>query len=262
MRSGLRSPIEETRADADVARFEVARIHARGSLVVSRGVFAASIGYDRSELDATDEPSEASSPVTLTDAESRAVVLTPEVQNAIERVRAEHLQAESVAASVRPNLYASAAVSLRAGGATASNGVAPDGHGFEPSVPNYSAGIVFDWPIFEPVIRARVRAMRAREHALAFDVEVARQAAFSHARQAYESASIANAALSALAKSAQAARANHDQAEGRFRAGLGTSTELADAETLRLNAETEQVVGQFQAAMARAELERAIGNDR
>ncbi|HET7540933.1 MAG TPA: TolC family protein [Polyangiaceae bacterium] len=260
--SGLRPPVEVTRADADVTRFEVARIRAQGSLVVSRGVFAAAVGYEQPELEASDEvPDEPRFP-SRASAEERAVGSDPAVQEAVGRVRAEHALAEAVSASLRPNLSASAAISLRAGGAAASNDFVPDGRGFVPNVPNYSAGIVFNWPFFEPVTQARVRALRAREHALSDDVEVARQRAFSRVRQAYEAMALADASLAALEKSEQAARANHEQAEGRFRAGLGTALELADAETLRLNAEVERVIGRFQAATARAELERAIGSNR
>ena len=262
VQSGLRSPIEATRADADVTRFEVARIRARGSLLVSRGVFAATVGYDQPELDASDEaPGDPAFPARA-EGEARAVELDPAVQEAVGKVRAERSLAESVSASLRPNLSASAALSVRAGGAAASNDVVPDGRGFAPNVPNYSAGLVLNWPLFEPVTRARARALQAREHSLSSDVEVARQRAFSRVRQAYESIAIADASLGALAQSVQAAQANHAQAEGRFRAGLGTATELADAETLRLNAEVDQVLGRYQAAAARAELERAIGSDR
>lgn len=262
VQSGLRPPIEVTRADADVTRFEVARVRASGGLVVSRGVFAAAVGYEQPELDASDEAGEEPRFPPRAAGEARAVEFDPAVQEAVGRVRAEHSLAESVSASLRPNLAASAAISLRAGGAEASSGVVPEGRGFVPRVPNYSVGVVFNWPFFEPVTRAREHALRAREHALSDEVEVARQRAFSRARQAYEAMTIAEASLLALEKSEQAARANHEQAEGRFRAGLGTATELADAETLRLNAEIERVIGRFQAATARAELERALGDDR
>jgi outer membrane protein len=259
--SGLRSPIEATRADADVARFEVARIHAQGGLLVSRGVFAAAVGYEQPELDARDEPSEESPVPSLAEAEGRAVEADPAVQEAVGQVRAEHSLADALGASLRPNLFVSASASLRAGGAAASNAVVPDGRGLEPNVPNYSAGVVLNWPFFEPTTSARARAAHAREHAFASEVEVARQRAFSRTRQAYQNVEVAQVALAALAKSVQAARANHEQAEGRFRAGLGTATELADAEMLRLNAEVEQVIGQFQAATARAELSRASAEE-
>ena len=243
VQSGLRSPIEVTRADADVTRFEVARIRARGSWQIARGVFAAAIGYAQPELDAApDEPPERPLP-TLARAQARAVELDPGVQLSIGRVRAERALADAISASNRPNLALSAEASLRAGGARSSNGVVPDGQGFVPNVPNYSAGLVLDWPLFEASVDARARAAHGREHALATEVEVARLNALSRARQAYQNVEVARLASSALDKAAQAARANHEQAEVRFRAGLGTSTELADAETLRLNAEVEQVLG-------------------
>ena len=261
VQSGLRSPIEATRADADVTRFEVARVRALGSLVVSRGVFAATVGYDQPELDASDEAANEPRFPSRAEAETRAVESDPAVREAIEKVRAEHALGESLSASLRPNLSASAALSMRAGGAAASNDVVAEGRGFVPNVPNYSLGVVLNWPFFEPVTQARVRALHAREHALADEVEVARQRAFSRTRQAYQGVAIADAALGALENSVRAARANHEQAEGRFRAGLGTATELADAETLRLDAEVERAIGRFQAATARAELERAIADE-
>ena len=42
--SGLRSPIELTRAEADLARFDIGRIRARGGLTVAQTVLAAAIG--------------------------------------------------------------------------------------------------------------------------------------------------------------------------------------------------------------------------
>ena len=160
--SGLRSPIEATRADADVARFEVARIHAQGGLLVARGVFAAAVGYEQPELDAGDEPSAEPDLPSLAAAEARAVQADPAVQEAVGQVRAERSLADAIAASMRPNLFVSASASLRAGGAAASDAVVPEGRGLEPSVPNYSAGVVLNWPFFEPTALARARAAHAR----------------------------------------------------------------------------------------------------
>jgi outer membrane protein len=261
VRSGLRSPIEVTRADADVTRFEVARIRAQGSLVVSRGVFSAAIGYSDPEVDAADEPSDDPPLPALVDAEARAVELDPAVQVAVGQVRAERALSESIGAASRPNLFATAEASLRAGGAASSNAIVPDGRGLEPDVPNYSAGVVLSWQLFDATVAARERAARTREQAFASGVEVARQRAFARTRQAYQNVEIASAALVALRRAVDAARANHEQAEARFRAGLGTSTELADAETLRLNAEEEQVLGRFQAATARAEFSHAVAEE-
>jgi outer membrane protein TolC len=69
---------------------------------------------------------------------------------------------------------------------------------------------------------------------------------------------VAVAALPGLRASVQASRANYAQAEARFGAGLGTSVELADAESVRTAAEIEFALAEFDVARARAALGRAI----
>ena len=48
------------------------------------------------------------------------------------------------------------------------------------------------------------------------------------------------------------------QAEARFKAGLGTSVELAEAEALLAEAEIRKALGEFDVARARAALGRAL----
>jgi outer membrane protein TolC len=55
-----------------------------------------------------------------------------------------------------------------------------------------------------------------------------------------------------------AARANQAQAEARFKSGLGTSVELAEAEALLAEAEIRKALGEFDVARARAALGRAL----
>ena len=69
---------------------------------------------------------------------------------------------------------------------------------------------------------------------------------------------MARESLPALAPELEAARANDAQADARFKAGLGTSVELADAEALRTDAEIQLALGQFELAHARAAFGRAI----
>ena len=64
------------------------------------------------------------------------------------------------------------------------------------------------------------------------------------------------AALVSLGRAVDAAHANYAQAEARFKAGLGTSLELADAEAVRTDAEIQLAVGEFEARRARAALTR------
>jgi outer membrane protein TolC len=69
---------------------------------------------------------------------------------------------------------------------------------------------------------------------------------------------VARDALPGLERAVEAAVANYAQADARFKAGLGTSVELADAEALRADAEIQLALGRFELARARAALGRAI----
>jgi outer membrane protein TolC len=77
-------------------------------------------------------------------------------------------------------------------------------------------------------------------------------------RQRLAEAEVARAALPALERSTTAAQANLDQANARFKAGLGTSVELADAEALLTEAQIQLALGRFDEARARARLARAL----
>jgi outer membrane protein len=59
----------------------------------------------------------------------------------------------------------------------------------------------------------------------------------------------------------EAARANYAQAEARFKAGLGTALELADAEYLRTDAEIQLAGGQFELSRARAVLGKLLAEE-
>ena len=105
VRSGLRSPIELTRAEADVTRFAVNRIRAEGGLRVARSVFAAAVGVDDTELDAAPDTS---APFQLPDhalVQARARDADPAVRIAVSRSRAQDAATAVLRASERPNVY-------------------------------------------------------------------------------------------------------------------------------------------------------------
>jgi outer membrane protein TolC len=77
-------------------------------------------------------------------------------------------------------------------------------------------------------------------------------------RQAYAAVEVARRTIPSLQRAFDAARANYDQADARFKAGLGTSVELADAEGLRAAAEIQLVLGAFTLARARSAFGRTI----
>jgi outer membrane protein TolC len=90
------------------------------------------------------------------------------------------------------------------------------------------------------------------------EVDQVRLAETAAVREAYVAVDVARTALSGLRHAVDAARANYEQADARFRAGLGTSVELADAESVRTDAEVQLALGEFELARARAAFGRAI----
>jgi outer membrane protein TolC len=112
--------------------------------------------------------------------------------------------------------------------------------------------------LFDGVVRARQDASRAQEQVRRDEIALARHEQAAQIRLAYGAVEVARTALPGLEKSVVAARANYAQAEARFKSGLGTSVELADAEAIRTDADIQLALGQFAYARARAGFGRAI----
>ena len=260
VKAGMRPPIERTRARADLTRFTVGRIRSEGNLRIARSVLAAAVGFTEPELDSSQAQEPVPATPSLAQVEQRARAYQPEILQALDRRKAQHAQTLAISASTRPNLFATAALSARAGGAPSNNGLVPEGRGLIPSVPNYDAGLIMSWPFFEPTVNAAASASRQREWTYDAEIAAAQQRALAAAQQVYRRTRVAESALDALAQAAEAARANYEQADARFRAGLGTSTELADAEAIRFEAEVQQAIGGFELATAHANLARVMGD--
>jgi outer membrane protein TolC len=259
--SGMRPPIELTRAEADAARYEAGLMRARAGVHVARSVFAVAVGIDDVELDAAGSPSELTTLPPLATLLGKAAT-APNVLEGRARVEAQRAATKALDAQTRPNVTATASLSGRAGGAPPTTGSLPAGEGWIPGVPNYNVGVVFTWPILEPIWDRRADASRAREQAFASEAEAGLRSQRGAISMAYQDAVVSQQTLGALQRGADAGRANYDQAENRFRVGLGTSTELADAQALRTESDIQLAIGRFQVARTRAALERAIAEAR
>jgi outer membrane protein TolC len=259
VRSGLRSPIELTRAEADLSRFDTARIRARGGLSAAQAVLAAAVGSPDLVLDAADEAPGSLALPALAEAIRLASERDPRLQEVLAQLRQQELETRAVGALARPDVRLSATLSGRAGGAMPSNnGEEPAGSGFLPNVPNWDGALVLSWPLFDPTINARRRASGVAEAVRRSEIDLVRQQVVAAVEQAYVSVVVAREALPSLQRAVEAARANYAQADARFKAGLGTSVELADAEALRTDADIRLAIGVFDLAKARASFGRAI----
>jgi outer membrane protein TolC len=258
VKSGLRSPIELTRAEADLSRFDTGRIRARGGVASAQAVLAAAVGWSDLTLDAADEAPVPASLPALSEALRLADKKDPRLQEAIARLRSQELETRAVGALLRPDIQLSATLSGRAGGAAPTNQMETSGSGVVPNVPNWDAALILSWPLLDPTVNARQRASRAAEDVQRAQIDSTRQQVIATVEGAYVEVAVARDALPSLRHELEAARANYDQADARFKAGLGTSVELSDAEALRTDAEIRLAIGTFELAKARAAFGRAI----
>jgi outer membrane protein len=258
--SGLRSPIELTRQEAELARYDIGRIRAKGGVAIAEAVLAAAIGLPGESVDVEGVAPRPAEMPSLADAMRRAALRDPRVKQALAQIKVEEQKTHAIAAELYPDVSLTGTFSGRAGGATASGATGSNltGDGFLPYVPNWDVGLVIEWPLFDGTIVARRNASHAQEEVARADLDVVRNAQVATIERTYTTFGVAREALPGLEQAVTAAHANYDQADARFKAGLGTAVELADAEDLWASAEINLAIGRFDLARARAAFGRAI----
>jgi outer membrane protein len=261
VKSGLHAPIELTRAEADLTRFDVGQLRAGGAVRSAQAVFAAAVGVEDPLLDAAGEPPALRPAPPLGEALERASQMDPLIKASRSGAAQADALTRAIASETRPSLALTATISGRAGTATPSSGSLTDQDGPLPTVPNWDVGLVLRWPFYDPVVGARRDAAAARSGVARADLELLTQQERATVQEVYVTLEVSQAALVSLDHAVQAARANYAQAEARFKAGLGTSLELADAEAVRTDAEIQMAVGEFEARRARAALARLLAED-
>jgi outer membrane protein TolC len=253
VRTGLHAPIELTRAEADLTRFDVNRTRAEGALRTAQATFAAAVGVEDRLLDAAGDPPPLAAAPPIEQGLDRAAHQDPLLNEARARVDSAVAQARAISAELRPDLQLTATLSGRAGTAAPSGtGTLSEQVGPLPTVPNWDAGLVLRWALYDPVVGARRDAATRRADVARADVAVLARRQSAAVQDAYVTLQVGEAVLVGLQRAVAAARDNYAQADARFKAGLGTSLELADAESLRTDAEIQLAVGQFDTRRARA----------
>jgi outer membrane protein len=258
VRAQLRSRIFLDRAQAELSRFQVSALRAESGLIVAQSSLARVVGYERPLLDATGSPP---TPTVLPRAErviASAAENDPDLKALEARIAEQRQTARATGNLTNPLIYASGTVSLRSGGASAPGVAAPSLDGFLPQTPNWDVGVVASWPFLDPVVSARARTERQHVGVLEAQLAEAKLAVVAAAQDAWAQSDEAERAIPELEQAFASAQQNYDQASVRFTQGLGTTVEIADAETLLTNAEVELAEGQFAFQRSRARVERVM----
>jgi len=232
----LRPGVDVSRAQAELALTESQLIRAEQNETVARIELAQALGDARMSVAAAPGPFLARAPA------NRPVtgVKHPELVASEAAVAAARARQHSVSLEYLPRLELLGALWLRGSGYFPNGNSEPPGNGLVPDTPNWAAGVAFTWPVLETV------AARARTQAEAVNVKI-NSARLEDLAQLIDAQVLSASAVLDAAKriatqtpvALSAARAAETQATARYRSGLATVVEVAEAERLLTEAEIQ-----------------------
>ncbi len=247
---GTRPEIDLAQSKTDVANARVALINAENNAASAKAVLNQAMGLERDTdyalglgradpIDLEDQP--------IADQVSAAAKSRPELLAFEERIHAQSLAITSNKWAWAPTL--GAATSITDAGTDITN-----------LAWNWNLQVVLQWNLFSGLStweavkqsKAQLASLEAQRDTLRLQVRLE----LERARLAVRAA---KATVLASAEALENAQLREKLAEGRYKAGVGSSLELSDAELAFANAGAQRVQADFNVGAARAQLLRALG---
>ena len=252
----LKPGADRSRIDAEVAAGRNRLVAAEQSLALAKLKIAETIG--RPNLDPVLQPLAA--PPQPGPASPPSATEHPAIVAATQAAKAVELQGEVTDRSFKPRIFFNGALAARGSGANA-DGTIDHSHGLWPDVPNWAAGLTVTFPFMDfSAHRARLAVDAADAAASRAQLEGTVQRQQIEARQAAVLIDAAARMAANIPAQLTAARQADAQARARYDAGLTGITEVADAQRLLADAETEEALASL--AVWRARLaQAAAGGD-
>jgi outer membrane protein TolC len=240
----LRAGADASRANAEWARARVNLARAQQQEQVSRAVLADILGLPDTSVEVRESslvepPSDATSQAT-------AVVAHPSAE-------AEHASLEEAQAQVHaldrayyPKFYLQSSVYGRGTGLDAAGNFLGGSNGWGPDRGNWAAGLSVTFPVFDIfTIRSRRAIEAANERAESARYDQTLQDLTGQVRQAQASLEGARHVAENTPVELEAARTTESQERARYQAGLATLVEVADAQSLLVQAETDDALARL-----------------
>lgn len=256
----------ELKPGADQSRIEAELATARNTLLTAEQVFAIAKltiaeGMGRADLDVALDPGSLLTVQPALPAHAgRPIAEHPAVMAASELVKAADFKREMTRLSFRPRLFFNGALAARASGANI-NGTIDNSRGLWPDVPNWAAGLTVSFPFLDfTANRARLAIDTAEAAASRARLQGATQRKQIAVRQAEVLLDAAARMAANVPVQLSAARQADAQARARYDAGLTSILELADAQRLLAQAESEEALATLAVWRARLALAAASGD--
>jgi len=240
----LRAGADASRADAEWARAKVNLARARRQEQVSRAILADILGMPDTSVDVREdslhEPPPDTSPQTTT------LTAHPGAEMEHARVAEAQAQVHALDHAYYPKIYVQSSVYGRGSGVDPAGNFLGGSHGLGPDRGNWAAGVSVTFPIFDIfTIRSRRAVEAANERAEAARYDQTLQDLTGQLRKAEASLEGARQIAENTPVELEAARATENQERTRYQAGLATLVEVADAQSLLVQAETDDALARL-----------------
>jgi outer membrane protein len=249
---GTRPQIDLVAEQANYANARVKLIQAENGYATSRVLVEQAIGV--TDLGAWEVAQESLPPVQGEESAptvllAEALRARPDISSLEKQRESQKLTVSSLKGGYGPSLALTGAYS-QAGPAT--NDLSP----------SWNTQLTLTWPLFQGgLTRGQVREASANETQLTAQIEQLRQQVRVDVEQARLGVIAAIATLDAAKDASVSSRERLRLAEGRYETGVGSQLDLSDAQLQLTTALGQQVSSEFQLAVARSQLLRALGRE-
>jgi outer membrane protein len=240
----LRAGADASRADAEMARARVTLARARQQEKISRAALADILGLPDTSVEVRESsllgPPPDGSPQTT------PITNNPiaEVQHA--RVEEAHAQVHILDRSYYPKVYLQSSVYGRGSGWDPAGKFEGGSAGLGPDRSNWAVGLTVTFPVFDIfAIRSRKAIETANERAEAARYDQALQDLTGQLRKAQASLEGARNVAENTPLELEAARTTETQVRARYQSGLATLVDVADAQSLLVQAETDDALARL-----------------
>jgi outer membrane protein len=255
----LKPGADQSRIDAELAAARNRLVTAEQVLSIAKLTIAEAIGRADSDV-ALDPGSLLSMQPAVPGHADGGVSNHPAVIAATELAKAADLKREVTRLSFRPRLFFNGALAARASGANVDGSIAGS-HGLWPDVPNWAAGLTVSFPFLDVAAnRARLAMDSADAAASQARLQGVTQRKQIEIRQADVMLDAAVRMAGHIPVQLSAARQADAQARARYEAGLTSILEVADAQRLLAQAESEEALASLAVWRARLALAAASGD--
>jgi outer membrane protein len=237
----LRAGADGSRADAEVARAKVNLARARQQEKISRAALADILGLPDTSVEVSEGP--VLGPPPDGSPQTTALTNNPAAQLQQARVKEAQAQVHILDRSYYPKFYLQSSVYGRGSGWDPAGKFEGGTEGLGPDRSNWAVGLTVTFPVLDIfAIRSRKAVESANERAEAARYDQTLQDLTGQLRKAQASLEGAREVAENTPVELDAARTTENQQRSRYQAGLATLVDVADAQSLLVQAETDDAL--------------------